>query len=38
MFAAFVTVAHGRLTLDETGRILELAVSRLVVETGGMTT
>jgi AcrR family transcriptional regulator len=38
MFAAFVAVAHGRLTLDETGQILALAVSRLVIETGGMTT
>jgi AcrR family transcriptional regulator len=38
MFAAFVAVAHGRLTLAETGRILEVAVSRLVVDTGRMTT
>ena len=38
MFAAFVAVAHGRLTLAETSRILEVAVSRLVVDTSGMTT
>ena len=32
MFAAFVAVAHDRLTLAESGRLLELAVRRLVVE------
>ena len=31
MFAAFVAVAHGRLTLVESSRLLELAVRRLVV-------
>lgn len=38
MFAAFVAVAHGQMTLDETGRILGNAATRLVVETRGMTT
>ena len=38
MFAAFVAVAHGRLTLGETSRILEVAIGRLVVDTGHMTT
>ena len=33
MFAAFVAVAHGRMTLTESGRLLDLAVRRLVVET-----
>lgn len=33
MFAAFVAVAHGRQTLAESGRLLDLAVRRLVVET-----
>jgi AcrR family transcriptional regulator len=33
MFASFVAVAHGRQTLAESGRLLELAVRRLVVET-----
>jgi len=32
MFAAFVAVAHDRLTLAESGRLLDLAVRRLVVE------
>jgi len=32
MFAAFVAVAHARLSLAESGRLLELAVRRLVVE------
>jgi hypothetical protein len=38
MFAAFVAVAHGQMTIDETGRILEHAAARLVVETGGVPT
>jgi AcrR family transcriptional regulator len=33
MFAAFVAVAHDRMTLAESGRLLDLAVRRLVVET-----
>jgi len=33
MFAAFVAVAHDRLTLAECGRLLDLAARRLVVET-----
>jgi AcrR family transcriptional regulator len=33
MFASFVAVAHGRSTLTESGRLLDLAVRRLVVET-----
>lgn len=33
MFASFVAVAHGQLTLAECGRLLDLAVRRLVVET-----
>jgi AcrR family transcriptional regulator len=33
MFASFVAVAHGRSTLAESGRLLDLAVRRLVVET-----
>jgi AcrR family transcriptional regulator len=32
MFASFVAVAHGRLTLPESARLLDLAVQRLVVE------
>ena len=32
MFASFVAVADGRLSLPESGRLLELAVRRLVVE------
>jgi AcrR family transcriptional regulator len=32
MFASFVAVGHGRLTLTESARLLELAVRRLVVE------
>jgi AcrR family transcriptional regulator len=32
MFAAFVAVAHGRLTLAECGRLLDVAARRLVVE------
>jgi AcrR family transcriptional regulator len=31
MFAAFVAVAHGRLTLTESSRLLDVAVRRLVV-------
>ncbi len=33
MFASFVAVAHGRLSLTASGRLLDLAVRRLVVET-----
>jgi len=33
MFASFVAVAHGRQTLPESARLLDLAVHRLVVET-----
>jgi AcrR family transcriptional regulator len=32
MFASFVAVAHGRLTLADAGRLLDLAVRRLVIE------
>jgi TetR/AcrR family transcriptional regulator, cholesterol catabolism regulator len=32
MFAAFVALAHGRLTLDEVRRALDLAVRRMVIE------
>lgn len=32
MFASFVAVAHGRLTLADAGRLLEHAVRRLVVD------
>ncbi len=32
MFASFVAVAHGRQTIAESGRLLDLAVRRLVVE------
>jgi AcrR family transcriptional regulator len=38
MFAAFVAVAHGRLTMAEVGRLLDLAVRRMVVETRDVTT
>lgn len=33
MFAAFVAVAHGRLTMGEVGGLLDLTVRRMVVET-----
>jgi len=33
MFAAFVAVAHGRLTLAEVGRLLDLSARRMVIET-----
>jgi TetR/AcrR family transcriptional regulator, cholesterol catabolism regulator len=32
MFGAFVAVAHGRLTLEDAGRVLNVAVRRLVVD------
>ena len=32
MFAAFVAVAHDRLTLDQAARVLDLCVRRMVVE------
>jgi AcrR family transcriptional regulator len=38
MFAAFVAVAHDRMTLDDVKRVLDLTVRRLVVEAVGVTT
>jgi TetR/AcrR family transcriptional regulator, cholesterol catabolism regulator len=38
MFAGFVAVAHGQLTLAESGRLLDLAVRRMVVERAGVPT
>ncbi|MEX0666530.1 MAG: helix-turn-helix domain-containing protein [Acidimicrobiia bacterium] len=38
MFSAFVAVAHGRLTLAEVGRLLDLSVRRMVIETAGVPT
>jgi len=38
MFASFVAVAHGRLTLDDVRRVLDLGARRLVVETGDVPT
>jgi altronate dehydratase len=32
MFATFLAVAHGRMSLEDAGRLLELAAHRLVVE------
>ena len=38
MFAAFVAVAHGRLTMSEVGGLLDLTVRRMVVETADVPT
>ncbi len=32
MFASFVSVAHGQITIEESSRLLDLAVRRMVVE------
>lgn len=38
MFGAFVAVAHERLTMEETGRLLDMAVRRMVIETANVPT
>jgi AcrR family transcriptional regulator len=38
MFAAFVAVAHGRLSLAEVGNVLDLSVRRMVIETANVPT